>query len=406
MAAERSRSAPGLVKTLLYALLRAPMPLTLIRGGRIYDAAAHAFAVGDVLLDGARIAAVGAVDAAARTGAAVVDAGGAYVSAGFIDSHTHIFDHPLFRTGRLAADRIGVQQGVACCVDAGSFGATTVDAFPRFVHETQQTRAYAFINIGSPGLPNVGGGHTSRPDLCDLPGVVKAFDRHGDWLLGVKVLASASHTESFGEQAVKMAIKAAALVDLPVMLHIGNAPPVIDDVLDMLRPGDIVTHVYHGKVGGVLTYKDRVLPAFRAAIERGVFADIGHGQSSFSFRTCELALAQGMPVHAISSDLHAGNVNKYAFSLARTMTKLLALGLSLADVVRAVTVTPAHMLHLDTRGFGTLAPGAPAHVTLFDVLDEPHEIEDAQRDKRIAQQWIQPRGVFVNGAWHACTAGL
>ena len=291
-------------------------------------------------------------------------------------------------------------------MDAGSFGATTVDAFPQFVHATQATRAYAFINIGSPGLPNLGGGHTSRPDLCDLPGVVKAFDRHGDWLLGVKVLASASHTESFGEQAVKMAIKAAELVDLPVMLHIGNAPPVIDDVLDMLRPGDIITHVYHGKVGGVLTYKDRVLPAFRDAIHRGVYADIGHGQASFSFRTCELALAQGMPVHAISSDLHAGNVNKYAFSLARTMTKLLALGLTLADVVRAVTTTPATMLHLDARGFGTLAPGAPAHVTLFDALDEPHEIEDAERDKRIAQQWIQPRGVFVNGVWHERKAGL
>ena len=79
--------------------------------------------------------------------------------------------------------------------------------------KTQKTRAYAFINIGSPGLPNVGGGHASRPDLCDLPGVVKAFDRHGDWLLGVKVLASASHTEAFGEQAVKMARKAAELVD-------------------------------------------------------------------------------------------------------------------------------------------------------------------------------------------------
>jgi len=190
------------------------------------------------------------------------------------------------------------------------------------------------------------------------------------------------------------------------MLHIGNAPPVIDDVLDLLRPGDIITHTYHGKVGGVLTYKNKVLPAFRAAIERGVYADIGHGQASFSFRTCELALEQGMPVHTISSDLHAGNVNKYAFSLARTMSKLLALGLSLADVVRAVTVTPAKILHLDERGFGTLAVGAPAHVTVFDVLDEPRELEDAERDKRTVKQWIAPRGVFVDGRYHERTAEL
>ena len=382
------------------------MPTTLIRGGRLYDPATHAFVAGDVLIDSTRIAALGRVDPNASRGATVVDATGKYVSAGFIDSHTHIFAHPLFRHGRVHADRIGVQQGVACCVDAGSFGANTVDAFPEFVHETQTTRAYAFINIGSPGLPNVGGGHASRPDLCDLPGVVKAFDRHGDWLVGVKVLASASHTEAFGEQAVKLALKAAELVNRPLMVHIGNAPPVIDDILERLRPGDIITHVYHGKIGGVLTYKDKVLPAFRAAIERGVYADIGHGQASFSYTTCERALAQGMPVHSISSDLHAGNVNRYAISLARTMSKLLALGLSLEDVVRAVTATPAKMLRLDALGFGKLAVDGPAHATIFDVRDEPHELEDAEREVRTAARWIVPETVFVDGVRHDRSAEL
>ncbi len=382
------------------------MPTTLIRGGQLYDADRHRFSTGDVLIDGTRIAALGRVEPTLARGATVVDASGAYVSAGFIDSHTHIFAHPLFRTSRLNADRIGVQQGVACCVDAGSFGADTVDAFPEFVHKTQATRAYAFINIGSPGLPNLGGGHTSRPDLCNLPGVVKAFDRHADWLVGVKVLASASHTEAFGEQAVKLARKAAELVNRPLMLHIGNAPPVIDDVLDLLRPGDIITHSYHGKVGGVLTYQNKVLPAFRAAVERGVWIDIGHGAESFSFTTCERALAQGMPVHTISSDLHAGNVNRYAFSLARTMSKLLALGLTLQDVVRAVTVTPAKMLGLDQRGFGTLALGAPAHVTIFDVHDEKRELEDANRETRSIDRWIVPRAVFVDGRCHERSAEL
>src|SRR5262245_1764488 len=382
------------------------MPATLIRGGQIYDAKTHRFAAGDLLIDDGKITALGKIDAAKFAGAAVVDAAGAYVSAGFIDSHTHIFAHPLFKTSRLNADRIGIAQGVSCCVDAGSFGADTVDAFPEFVHKTQTTRAYAFINIGSPGLPNVGGGHAWRPGSCVLAGSVGAFDRDADWLLCVKVLASASHTEAFGEQAVKMARKAAELVNRPLMLHIGNAPPVVDDVLDLLRPGDIITHAYHGKVGGVLTYKDRVLPAFRDAVERGVYVDIGHGQASFSFATCERALEQGMPVHSISSDLHAGNVTRFAISLARTMNKLLVLGLSLADVVHAVTVTPAQMLHLDERGFGNLSVGADAHVTLFDVRDEAHEVEDAERNKRTTRQWLVPRGVFVGGTYHARSADI
>jgi dihydroorotase len=368
---------------------------TLIRGGRVYDTGANDFVPGDLLLADGRIAAIGRV--AVSAGTTIVDAAGAYVAPGFIDSHVHVFSHPLFRHTRLAADRIGVQQGVACVVDAGSSGAVTIDAFPTFVRETQRTATYAFINIGSPGLPNLGGGHSSRPELLDLPGVVKAFERHGDWLLGVKVLASATHTGAFGEQAVRMARKAAELVGRPLMLHIGNAPPVVDDVLDLLRPGDIVTHAYHGKVGGVLTHGDRVLAAFRAAVERGVWVDIAHGRASFSFRTCERALAQGMPVHSISSDLHDGNVKSCVVSLARTMSKMLSLGLSVADVVRAVTVTPARMLGLDARGFGALASGSPAHVSVFDVCDESHEVEDAEGEERRIAQWIAPRCVFVGG---------
>ncbi len=380
------------------------MNVNILKGGQVYDAEAHRFAVADVLIEDGRIVRIGKIDAPPT--ATIVDARGAYVAPGFIDSHVHVFSHPLFHHSRLAADRVGVQQGVACVVDAGSSGAVTIDAFPTFVRDTQRTATYAFINIGSPGLPNLGGGHSSRPELLDLPGVVKAFGRHGDWLLGVKVLASASHTGAYGEQAVRMARKAAELVGRPLMLHIGNAPPVVDDVLDLLRPGDIVTHAYHGKVGGVLTHGGKVLPAFRAAVERGVWVDIAHGRASFSFSTCARALEQGMPVHSISSDLHAGNVNRYVVSLSRTMSKLLALGLSLADTVRAVTATPAKMLGVDAHGFGRLQPGDPAHVTVFEVRDEPREVEDAEGDKRTLEQWIEPRYVYVGGERHDVSAPL
>lgn len=91
-----------------------------------------------------------------------IDAGGAYAAPGFIDMHTHVFSHPLFATNRLEADRIGVRQGVTAVVDAGSSGAGTIDAFPRFVHETQTTKVFAFVNIGSPGIP----GHPRRPCLA------------------------------------------------------------------------------------------------------------------------------------------------------------------------------------------------------------------------------------------------
>ena len=376
------------------------MTTLTITGGQRMDVDA-----GTICEDDLHIADGVVVEALDRPADRVVNVRGAFVAPGFIDLHTHVFSHPLFGTTRLEADRIGTRQGVACVVDAGSLGATTIDAFPRFVHETQQTRVFAFINIGSPGLPNLGGGHASRPDLCDLPGVVRALERH-DWLVGVKVLASASHTGSFGIEAVKLARKAAELAGKPLMLHIGNAPPLIDDVLELLRPGDIVTHTYHGKVGGVLGYRDRVIPAFREAVERGVIVDVGHGRSSFSFRVCETALAEGLPVHTISSDLHRGNLDHHAVSLARTMSKLRALGMSLMDTVRAVTQAPAEAVGLDRLGFGSFTVGKPAYATVFKENAEPWQVEDAEGDVRTMPGRIETRGVAIGSTYHERDAPL
>ncbi len=364
---------------------------TLIRGGTLVDVEAGSLESADVLIREGRIAGIGQVEA--DEGAEVYDASGCYVCPGLVDAHTHVFR-------RLEADRIGVRQGVACVVDAGSAGANRIDLFPEQVHQTQATPTYAMINIGSPGESGIEGGHASRPELLSLDGVVKAFERHGDWLLGVKVLASASHTGSFGLEATKIARKAAELVDRPLMVHIGNAPPLVDDVLALLRRGDVVTHTYHGKVGGVLGHGDRVIPAFREAVARGAVVDVGHGRSSFSFRTCEKALSQGLPVHSISTDLHAGSLEFPVVSLARTMTKLMALGLSLVDVVRAATLAPAVALGLDERGFGRLAEGRPAHVSVFRLREEPIELEDSEGAVWKAETWIEPTCVFVAGERH------
>jgi len=336
----------------------------------------------------------------------IVDAEGAYVAPGFVDLHTHVFNHGLFAHSRLDADRIGVDQGVACVVDAGSSGAGTIDAFEQMVVNTQRTRVFAFVNIGSPGMPGLGGGHASRPELCDLDGTVRAFERHGSWLVGVKVLASRSHTGSFGIEAVKLARKAAELVGKPLMLHIGNAPPVIDDVLDLLRPGDIITHSYHGKIGGVLGYRGEVIRPFREAVARGVVVDLGHGRSSFSFRVCAHALAQGMPLHCISTDLHRGNLDHPVVSLARTMSKMCALGFPLPDVVRAVTSNPARAIGRDSEGLGTLRVGAPAALTVFREVEEPWRVEDAEGEVRDLDRRLETVGVLLGTAYYPRTEAL
>ena len=372
------------------------MARTLIKNSNLYDAETHAFHLRHVLIEDGRIA---SLDSDQPDADIVIDATDAYVTPGLIDLHCHIFNHPE-QPSRLPADRIGVGQGVTCLLDTGSTGGDTLDEFREIVVETQATQTYALCNIGSPGKPGLQSGHAAKPELVSIEKTVRAIERNRDYTLGVKVLASSSHTGLMGIEAVKMARKAAEITDTPLMAHIGNAPPVIDDILELLRPGDIVTHAYHGKAGGVLGYDDKVIPAFKAAVERGVHVDIAHGRSSFSFRICEAALDQGMPVHSISSDLHRGNIDVCVLSLARTLSKFRLLGLSLEDIVRATTFTPASAVGLDKIGLGSLAVGGPANISLFREIDRAVEVEDADGEKRTTRSWIEPIGCFVNGDYH------
>lgn len=372
------------------------MTTVYIRGGTIIDPEKATIERGNVLVRDGRIVAVGEIAENDTAEAEVVDASGLYVAPGFIDLHAHVFARPGGVAGEVTPDRVGVRQGVTCVVDAGSAGANTIDEFVATLDD-QRTLVYPLVNIGSPGHADTKIGHSSRPELVSLKKTVRAAERHRQRVCGIKVQASYQHTGGYGMTAVALARKAAELCGLPLMVHIGNAPPVLDDVLAHLRAGDIVTHTYHGKVGGALTFGGAPLPALIEAVARGVIVDIGHGSASFSFHTAEKALAAGLPFHTISTDLHRGNLERPVVSLARTMTKLWHLGLSLLDVVRAVTVTPARAVRLDADGFGTLAPGGPAHVTLFRLNDEPIDLEDANGTIRRAEQWIQPVSVYVSG---------
>jgi dihydroorotase len=370
-------------------------PGTLLLGGTVIDPELGATS-GDVLLRDGRVAALGEAGTIGSEAAKRVDVSGLFLAPGFIDIHAHVFHRPGVASTRLEPDRVGVRQGVACLVDAGSSGAATLDEF-REARASQETPVFALVNIGSPGLSEANEGHSSRPGLVSLKETVAAAERNREWVRGIKVQASASHTGTYGMTAVALARKAADLTGLPLMMHIGNSPPVLDEVLPYLRAGDIVTHTYHGKVGGALTNPGDPLPALVEAVRRGVRVDIGHGRSSFSFTTAEQALAKGLPVHTISTDIHRGNVDRYVVSLARTMSKLMLLGLSLEDVVRAVTGSAARSLRLGSDGFGSIRVDGPAHLTVFRVRNDALKVEDAEGEIRRAEQWIEPVAVYSHG---------
>ena len=356
----------------------------LIRGARLLDPSQSLDRVADIGVTDGRIAAIG--DLSAANADETIDASGTIASPGWIDLHAHVFSDGNIN-GLDADAKAGIATGVTTVVDAGSAGADSWQTFRQSVIEPSRTRVLAFLNISVD--------HRAKP-------------LHGDWAnfsqsktirlaekeaaagycLGIKVLASQTHCGALGIMPVKLARQDARLSGTGLMVHIGNAPPVIDEVLDLLEEGDIVTHCWHGKYGGILGRDKKPLPALLAAAERGVKFDIGHGSASFAFETARHALDAGLPLHAISTDLHKGCVNGPVYSQGRTMAKFLHLGLSLPEIVRLSTHSPAQLIGWDDR-IGSLAVGREADITLFRVVEGDFEFTDSEGAKERATRDLE-----------------
>jgi dihydroorotase len=356
----------------------------IIRGARVIDPAQDFDAIADIGVADGRIAAIG--DLSAASADETIDASGAIVSPGWIDLHAHVYSDSSV-SGLDADSEAGIATGVTTVVDAGSAGAQTWADFRESVIDTAQTRVLAFLNISvNPRLKPKHGdwANFSQSKTIRLAEAEAAAGR----CLGIKVLASQTHCGNLGITPVRLARQAARLSGTGLMVHIGNAPPLIDEVLDMLEEGDIVTHCWHGKYGGLLGRDKKPLAAAWAAAQRGVKFDIGHGSASFAFDTARHTLHAGLPLHAISTDLHKGCVNGPVYSQGRTMAKFLHLGLSLPEIIRLSTHSPAQLMGWDDR-IGSLAVGREADITLFRVVDGDFEFTDSEGAKERATRDLE-----------------
>jgi dihydroorotase len=199
---------------------------------------------------------------------------------------------------------------------------------------------------------------------------------------------------------LKRGREASDAAGLPLMIHIGNTFPPLEEILAVTRAGDVITHCFHDRAGGVLDDQGRVRPEVREAVERGVYFDVGHGRGSFSFRIARQALAQELPPSTISSDLHSHNLYGPVFDLATTMTKFLHLGLSLPEIIAMTTQRPAQSVRMEGE-IGTLKPGAAADVTLLELREGKIRLTDAgkanPRETVIADQALIPAGAVRDG---------
>jgi dihydroorotase len=333
----------------------------------------------DVAVTGGRFAAVGpSLPADART---VVDVSGRLITPGLIDLHTHV--GPGY--WGIAPDPIAWHTGVTTWVDAGSAGAYTLDGLRRVAAEAE-VRVPALLNISAIGLAGRTGENRDLAN-CDVALAIDTIQAHRELIRGVKVRIDREAVGENGVEPLRRALVAAAACDVPVMVHIGGGPPAVDDVLDLLRPGDIVTHCASGLA--------RPLgPSAVAAAGRGVLFDLGHGAGGFSFEVLERQLDAGLRPYTISTDLHARSVLGPVFDLPTTMAKLLAVGVPLDEVLAAVTTNPARALGLPG---GSLTVGAPADLAIFSVRDEPLDVVDAHLAVRRSPRRLVNEATYVAG---------
>jgi dihydroorotase len=318
-----------------------------------------------------------------------IDAAGRLVTPGLVDLHTHLCPH--LGLG-LPADELTPITCATTAVSAGDAGWHTWGVFRHLALSGSRTRLFAFVHIASIGLAGgLAPGEMLNIEYANVDGCAKVVAENPDVVLGVKVRITDSVVGQNGLEPLRRAIRAAELAGqgTRVMCHIGAAPGNLADLLDLLRPGDVLTHAYSG-AGNNTVQNGRLLPAARAAKQRGVVIDVGHGGGSFDFTICEPAMQQGMPPDTISSDIHSVSINTPGYpTLPWVMSKFLALGLPLDDVVAKATVEPAKIIGR-VPGLGTLQVGAPADLAIMDLVSGPVEFVDTRGNKRTGQQKLVP----------------
>jgi dihydroorotase len=364
----------------------------LIRGGEVLDPGAGLEGRLDVAVSGERVAAVDR-DIPAESAREVVDATGQLVLPGLVDLHTHVYRGATY--WGIDPDRVAWRTGVTTWLDVGSAGAYTLAGFREWIAERVRVRVRALLNISSIGLvaPNW---ELANLDHLDEDLCRRLVEGNRDLVLGVKVRMGTPTVGANGLEPLRRARRVAGACELPLMVHIAHGPPAIDEVVELMRPGDVLTHCSTGASMRVVDDDGRVSEAVRRAWEAGVVLDVGHGAGSFSWRSAEALLAAGIAPDVISSDVHAVSVLGPMFDLPTCLAKLLALGMPLRDVVRAATARPTEVLGMAGE-VGTLQPGAWADVALFRLERGPVPLYDVDLEMREGRELLRNTLTLVGG---------
>ncbi len=396
------------------------MGSVLLRNGRVIDPASGVDTVCDLLVREGRIFAVG--KGLHDDQADVIDCTGCLVLPGLIDTHAHVYQHVTGRFG-LNSDMCGVDSSVTTLIDQGGASCMTLPGFRHYVANPAKTRIYAFLSaylVG--GLEGHFYPELYRPECIDIDATVKVALANRDLVKGIKAHAELGGFARWGVEAMRSSAMIAKKTGLPLYVHFGQLWPtpkqaayevdpdaILTQVLDLLKPGDILAHPFSKHPGGFVGRNGRVHPLAREATSRGLKIDVGHG-SHFSFQMARTVLDAGIIPDTLGADMHGYNtpvpapagtpeqhpdqdhmfLGRTRFSLVSAMTAMLALGLTVEQVVPMVTINAARMAGLMDDGIGTLQPGAEADVTVLADERGRWVLQDNEGAQVVAQRLLEP----------------
>lgn len=317
------------------------------------------------------------------------------VSAGWIDSHVHCYESlDLYYD---IPDEIGYKKGVTTLIDAGSSGEENISDFYKLANNSI-TNVYALMNISREGI-------IAQNELEDINKIniekdVERIREFPDFIIGIKARMSKTVVGENGVIPLVMAKKIQShFKKLPLMVHIGSAPPKLSEIAHLLEKSDIMTHCYNGKSNGILNEDGSVKDYVVEAYNNGVLFDVGHGTDSFNFDVAEKSIKQGVLANSISSDIYIRNrLNGPVFDLATTISKMMLLGVSLSECMDMVTKNPASIYGLKNKGL--LEVGYDADLTLFTIDKSDRMLIDSNGNRRNSTENIVPYLTIINGNLH------
>jgi dihydroorotase len=373
----------------------------LLTGGDVVDPAAGFRGVMDIGIAGGKIAAV-APSLSANTALRTINVKGRLVTPGLVDIHAHVLinGHNM----GIHTDHYCRSSGVTTLCDAGSAGSSNFEALRDMLDHHVRTRVRAFVNLSALGITGISRrGELSHFPYADPEGCARTITENPDLAIGVKLRFGPNLVWEYSAEPVKLARSTADMAGgVPMMMHITDSPVPLPELIAHMKPGDIVTHCYHGRSHGIMGQeKQLVLKEVIEAQRAGIVFDCAHGGNHFNFPLLEKALEQGFLPDTISTDLTLKTARQGpVWDLATTLTKFLHFGMPIEEIVHRATAAPARIMGYEGT-VGTLKPGANADVAVFELRDGNFELHDCDGNVVTTKRRLQAQLTVKDGrVWY------